>query len=147
MIKVTKFPCTLKNTLPNTSNCSGLSFASKGLGYLPAPCLRLPLLACYKLPCYQTIYYLQFQCLQKLPCWKPLVISFCSSLGSTLLLIERTTIDPLYLWVINDILLIGNNIEFLESVKEYLNKSFSMKDLGEAAFILGSRSIEIDRDA
>ena len=25
----------------------------------------------------------------------------CSSLGSTLLLIERTTIDPLYLWVIN----------------------------------------------
>ena len=30
----------------------------------------------------------------------PLVISFCSSLGSTLLLIERTTIDPLYLWVI-----------------------------------------------
>ena len=26
--------------------------------------------------------------------------SFCSSLGSTLLLIERTTIDPLYLWVI-----------------------------------------------
>ena len=27
-------------------------------------------------------------------------ISFCSSLGSTLLLIERTTIDPLYLWVI-----------------------------------------------
>ena len=31
---------------------------------------------------------------------KSLVISFCSSLGSTLLLIERTTIDPLYLWVI-----------------------------------------------
>ena len=28
------------------------------------------------------------------------VISFCSSLGSTLLFIERTTIDPLYLWVI-----------------------------------------------
>ena len=31
---------------------------------------------------------------------KPLVISFCSSLGSTLLLIERTTIDPLYFWFI-----------------------------------------------
>ena len=28
------------------------------------------------------------------------LISYCSSLGSTLLLIERTTIDPLYLWVI-----------------------------------------------
>jgi hypothetical protein len=35
-----------------------------------------------------------FQCLQKLPCWNLLVISFCSSLGSTFLLIERTTIEP-----------------------------------------------------
>jgi hypothetical protein len=35
-----------------------------------------------------------FQCLQKLPCWNPLVISFCSSSGSTFLLIERTTIEP-----------------------------------------------------
>jgi hypothetical protein len=35
-----------------------------------------------------------FQCLQKLPCWNPLVISFCSSLGSTFLLIERTKIEP-----------------------------------------------------
>ena len=31
---------------------------------------------------------------------EPLVISFCSSLGSTLLLMKRTMIDPLYLWVI-----------------------------------------------
>ena len=38
---------------------------------------------------------------------------------------------------VDDILLIGNNIELLENVKEYLNKSFSMKDPGEAAFILG----------
>ena len=44
---------------------------------------------------------------------------------------------------VDDILLIGNNIEMLESVKEYLNKSFSMKDLGEADFILG---IKIYRD-
>ena len=67
------------------------------------PCwhyLPLPLLARYKLPCYQTTRYRQFQCLQRLPCWKSLVISFCSSLGSTFLFIERTTIDPLYLWVI-----------------------------------------------
>lgn len=97
-----KFPCTLKNTLPINRDCFGLSFATKGLGYLAAPYLPLPLLARYQLPCYQTICYLQFQCLQKLPYWKPLVISFCSSLGSTLLLIERTTIDPLYLWVISD---------------------------------------------
>ena len=43
----------------------------------------------------------------------------------------------------NDILLIGNNIEFLDSIKGYLNKSFSMKDLSEAAYIL---SIKIYRD-
>ena len=44
---------------------------------------------------------------------------------------------------VDDILLIGNNIEMLESVKEYLKKSISIKDLGEAAFILG---IKIYRD-
>ena len=43
----------------------------------------------------------------------------------------------------DDILLIGNDIEFLESIQGYLNKSFSMKDLGEAAYILG---IKIYRD-
>ena len=43
----------------------------------------------------------------------------------------------------NDILLIGNNIEFLDSIKGYLKKSFSMKDLGEASYILG---IKIYRD-
>ena len=47
----------------------------------------------------------------------------------------------------DDILLIGNDIEFLDSRKGYLNKNFSMKDLDEAAYILGSRSIWIDRDA
>ena len=39
----------------------------------------------------------------------------------------------------DDILLIGNDIEFLDSIKEYLNKSFSMKDLSEATYILGIR--------
>ena len=34
-------------------------------------------------------------------CWKPLIISFCFSLGSTLLLTEKAMIDPLHLWVIN----------------------------------------------
>ena len=38
---------------------------------------------------------------------------------------------------VDDISLIGNNVEFLENVKDYLNKSLSVKDLGEAAFILG----------
>jgi len=44
---------------------------------------------------------------------------------------------------VDDILLIGNDIELLNSVKGYLNKSFSMKDLGEAGYILG---IKIYRD-
>ena len=44
---------------------------------------------------------------------------------------------------VDDILLIGNDIEFLDSIKGYLNKSFSMKDLGEAAYIL---RIKIYRD-
>ena len=40
---------------------------------------------------------------------------------------------------VDDILLIGNDIEFLDSIKGYLNKNFSMKDLGEAAYILGTK--------
>ena len=43
----------------------------------------------------------------------------------------------------DDILLIGNDIPMLESVKTSLKNSFSMKDLGEAAYILG---IKIYRD-
>ena len=51
---------------------------------------------------------------------------------------------------VDDLLLIGNNTEFLDSIKGYLNKNFLMKDLGEAAYILGIkiyRDIEIDQDA
>ena len=43
----------------------------------------------------------------------------------------------------DDILLIGNDVEFLDSIKGYLYKSFSMKVLGEADYILG---IKIYRD-
>ena len=44
---------------------------------------------------------------------------------------------------VDDILLIGNDIPTLQSVKSWLGKCFSMKDLGEAAYILG---IKIYRD-
>ena len=44
---------------------------------------------------------------------------------------------------VNDILLIGNDIPTLQSVKSWLGKCFSMKDLGEAVYILG---INIYRD-
>ncbi|KAK4835749.1 hypothetical protein QYF36_014053 [Acer negundo] len=38
---------------------------------------------------------------------------------------------------VDDILLIGNDVGVLTSVKEWLAKQFDMKDLGEASFILG----------
>jgi hypothetical protein len=44
---------------------------------------------------------------------------------------------------VDDILLIGNDTKLLKSIKYYLNSKFSMKDLGDAAYILG---IEIYRD-
>jgi Reverse transcriptase (RNA-dependent DNA polymerase) len=43
----------------------------------------------------------------------------------------------------DDILLMGNDIPLLQSVKSSLKKVFSMKDLGEAVYIL---DIEIYRD-
>ena len=49
---------------------------------------------------------------------------------------------------VDDILLIGNDIELLVIVKGYLNKYFSIKDLGEATYILGIKIYrEIDQDA
>ena len=95
-----KFPCTLKNALLIIRDRFGMSFASKGLGYLAALLLLLPLLARYKLSCYQTTLLLTISALVYITLLKPLVISFCSSLGSTLLLIENAAIDPLRLWLI-----------------------------------------------
>nr|GEZ88761.1 hypothetical protein [Tanacetum cinerariifolium] len=45
---------------------------------------------------------------------------------------------------VDDILIMGNNIPRLKEVKDYLGKCFDMKDLGEAAYILGIK-IYIDR--
>ena len=47
---------------------------------------------------------------------------------------------------VDDILLIGNDIELFDSIKGYMNKNFSMKDLSEATYILGIKSIEIDQN-
>ncbi|GKF47470.1 retrotransposon protein, putative, ty1-copia subclass [Tanacetum coccineum] len=44
---------------------------------------------------------------------------------------------------VDDILIMGNNIPMLQDVKSWLGKCFSMKDLGEATYILG---IKIYRD-
>ena len=44
---------------------------------------------------------------------------------------------------VDDILLIGNDVSVLQSVKTWLSKNFSMKDLGDVTYILG---IKIYRD-
>jgi hypothetical protein len=56
--------------------------------------------------------------------------------------VSGSTVIFLVLYV-DDILLIGNDSPMMESVKFSLRKSFSMKDLGEATYILG---IKIYRD-
>src|SRR3954463_10717899 len=56
--------------------------------------------------------------------------------------VSGSAISFLILYV-DDILLIGNDKEFLNTIKESLKSSFSMKDLGEASYILG---IKIYRD-
>ena len=50
--------------------------------------------------------------------------------------VSGSSIAFLILYV-DDILLIRNDTEFLNSIKGYLNKDFSTKDLDEAAYILG----------
>ena len=44
---------------------------------------------------------------------------------------------------VDDILLIGNDVEILSNVKKWLAEQFQMKDLGEASYVLG---IQIIRD-
>ena len=44
---------------------------------------------------------------------------------------------------VDDILLIGNDVGMLTSVKVWLAKQFDMKDMGEANFVLG---IQLFRD-
>ncbi|GJR50829.1 retrotransposon protein, putative, ty1-copia subclass [Tanacetum coccineum] len=55
---------------------------------------------------------------------------------------SRSNVAFLVLYV-DDILLMGNNVTMLQEVKSWLCKCFSIKDLGEAAYILG---IKIIRD-
>ena len=50
--------------------------------------------------------------------------------------VSGSNVEFLILYV-DDIFLIGNDIDLLNSVKSYLNSKFSMKDLGEASYILG----------
>nr|GEV31764.1 retrotransposon protein, putative, Ty1-copia subclass [Tanacetum cinerariifolium] len=49
---------------------------------------------------------------------------------------SRSNITFLILYV-DDILIMGNNIQMLQDVKSYLGRCFAMKDLGKAAYIIG----------
>jgi len=49
---------------------------------------------------------------------------------------EGTSVVFLVLYV-DDILLIGNDVGVLSTVKVWLANTFDMKDLGEASYILG----------
>ena len=44
---------------------------------------------------------------------------------------------------VDDTLLVGNNKEFIKTIKEWLSSTFEMKDMGEASFVLG---VKILRD-
>ena len=59
--------------------------------------------------------------------------------------IQGTKVVFLVLYV-DDILLIGNDIEVLSSVKGRLQKQFDMKDLGEANYILGIKLLRDQKD-
>ena len=52
--------------------------------------------------------------------------------------VSGSAISFLVLYV-DDILIIGNDVGMLSTVKAWLSRQFSMKDLGEASYILGIR--------
>ena len=97
---LTIFPCVLGSAFPIIRVCPGLSFATKRIG---PPCYTLfTFIACYPLQIILSQNYLlptisvlaENTLLKTTYHFLPLLV------GLTLLLIKRTTIDPLYLWVI-----------------------------------------------
>ena len=42
---------------------------------------------------------------------------------------------------VDDILLVGNNLEMIEATKKWLSSVFEMKDMGEARYVLGVKII------
>ena len=89
-----------RERFPSYKSCPGLSFATKRIG--PPCCTLVTFVTCYPLRITLSQNYLlpiisllAENTLLKIACHFLLLL-----VGSTLLLIERTTIDPLYLWVI-----------------------------------------------
>ena len=70
--------------------------------------------------------------------------SFIQTFGEACIYKKVSEISIAFLILyVDDILLIENDTEFLDSIKGCLNKNFSKKDLGEVAYTL---SIKIYRD-
>src|SRR5215203_3185669 len=84
------------------SKQTGLSFVLKRIGPLAAiVSLAFYLLVLYSSITSKPLEYL-FVSIYSESFIETAANTFCSSLGSTFLLIEDTTIHPLYLWVINN---------------------------------------------
>jgi len=81
-----RITCTVKNTLLIVLACP---LPQKDWATLLHFCYYYHYLLVTNYLAIKLLRYLQFQHLQTLPYWKLLVISFCSLLGSTLLLIEK----------------------------------------------------------
>ena len=96
-----KFQCTLKNALLIIRDRFGMSFATKGLGYLGALYLPLPLLARYKLSCYQTTCYRLFQCFAENTLLKTTCHFLLLLVGFDTLTYRKDYDRSLYLWVIS----------------------------------------------
>ena len=98
-----EFMCTLKNALLIIRDRFGMSFASKGLGYLAELLLLLSLLARYKLSCYQTTPLLTISALADILTKNYLSFPSAPRWVRHSYLSKRATIGPIYLWVIKAI--------------------------------------------
>ncbi|GJW76963.1 putative retrotransposon protein [Tanacetum coccineum] len=71
-------------------------------------------------------------------------VGFTQNLDEPFVYLKASGSNVAFLFLyVADILIMGNNVTMLQDVKSWLSKCFSMKDLGEAAYILG---IKITRD-
>ena len=102
MVKVTwlPLPCVLKNALVFISSVPRLILCSTGLGHLLLLSYPFTLLVFTFLLLKPKTPKSYLSVLVAFPYPKSLFNTFCSPLGTALLLIENTTIDPLHLWVI-----------------------------------------------
>jgi hypothetical protein len=92
----------LQERLVIISYTTSLSFALERIGSLAAITIIVFYLLVLSLFALPNTPEKQFASIYSESLIKPLVNTFCFSLGSTLLFIESTTIHPLYLWVIKD---------------------------------------------